>query len=296
MYFSKSTQLNFFKFLSLFSIVRGYNIIVLVLAQYLTAKYILSSSQNWISILLDIKLFCIVFASAASTSGGYIINNFYDSSKDQINRPTKYLLEHLVSQKLQLVIYFLLNSLVIILASVISFKVVLFFTIYIFSIFIYSNTIKRLFWVSNLFSAILMIFPFLAITLYFKNFENIIFYHAGFLFFLILARDIIKDLESFKGDWVQRYRTLPVVYNNYITKLIISTCLIFSFAPIYLLSIEDLGLMNYYLILSVPYLMVLIIIIWISENQKMYLWCHNLIKLWILLGVLSITLINKNFI
>ena len=100
---SDSNQRSLLKILSLFSLVRGYNIIVLVLAQYLTARYILAPQTAWIALLLDFKFFAIVSASALTTAAGYIINNFYDAAKDQINRPKKYILEHLISQQLQLI-------------------------------------------------------------------------------------------------------------------------------------------------------------------------------------------------
>ena len=70
-----------------------------------------------------------------------------------------------------------------VIASAISIKVVLFFSFYMMTIWFCSSTVKRLFWLSNVFSALLMILPFWAITLYFKNFDPIIFYHAAYLFF-----------------------------------------------------------------------------------------------------------------
>ena len=72
-----------------------------------------------------------------------------------------------------------------------------------------------------------MVSPFLAITLYFKNFQWLIVNHALYLYFLILIRDIVKDLENCKGDWVTSYRTLPIVFGNRSTKIIL-TVLIFD--------------------------------------------------------------------
>jgi 4-hydroxybenzoate polyprenyltransferase len=74
---------------------------------------------------------------------------------------------------------------------------------------LHSSSLKRLFWISNLIATALVVFPFFAITLYFKNFQAHIFFHALYLFLVILIRDIIKDLENYKGDWVTRYQTLP---------------------------------------------------------------------------------------
>jgi len=293
MFFSRSLQRNLLKLLSLFSLVRGYNIMVLVLAQYLTARYILAPQIGWWDLIFDFNFFTIVMASALTSAAGYIINNFYDAAKDQINRPQKYVLEHLLSQQLQLVLYLSLNLFALIFASVISFRAVLFFLFYMIAIWLYSNTIKRLFWLSNLFSSLLMIFPFWGITLYLKNFETIVFYHAAYLFFLILARDIVKDLENLKGDWVQRYKTLPVVFDIKTTKVIVTLSVLLCLFPNYYLIHKPLGLMQYYFKTGIPFLSFVLVFLWRAKDQKMYLWIHNLIKLWILIGVLSIALIYQ---
>lgn len=294
MVFNRKQKRNLLKLLSFFSLIRGYNLIVLVLAQYLTARYILNPEQRWIRLLLDANLFFIVAASVASTASGYIINNFYDAQKDQINRPKKFLLEHLVSQRTQLVLYLILNCIAIFFASWVSLRALLFFLVYIFAIWIYSSWIKRLFWLSNLFSALLMIMPFWAITLYFKNFKIIIFYHALFLFLLIFSRDIIKDFENFKGDWVHRYQTLPTVFNQTITKMIISISILCCAVPIHYLLGEELGLMHYYFMFSGPFLIGFLVLLWVARSQKLYLWLHNLIKFWIFIGVISIALLYNN--
>ncbi len=290
-----SYQRRFLKLLSLFSMTRSYNILVLVVAQYLTARYILAPETTWFNLLFDLRFFCLVMASALITAAGYIINNFYDAAKDQINRPKKYVLEHLISQNAQLVFYLLLNLFAIVFASAFSFYAVLFFLGYMISIWMYSLIIKRLFWLSNLFSAFLMILPFWAITLYIKNFEPIVFYHASYLFFLLLARDIVKDLENFKGDWVLRYKTLPVVFDHNLTKAIVCMVLLICFIPIYFLMQHDLGIMHYYFLISIPILFAVSIFLLMAKDQKMYLWTHNVLKFWILIGVLSIALIYKHF-
>lgn len=279
--------------LSLFSLVRGYNIVVLVLSQYLAARFILDPQTSWLDLILDFSFFSIVTASALSTAAGYIINNFYDAAKDQINRPQKFVLEHLVSQRKQLVLYLLLNVFALLFACLVSVRAFFFFFFYSFAIWLYSNTVKRLFWLSNLFSALLMIFPFWGITLYLKNFESVVFYHAAYLFFLILARDIVKDLENLKGDWVQRYKTLPVVFSVITTKRIIALTLLLCLLPNYFLILQPLGLMHYYFILGIPFLGMVLLFLWRAKDQKAYLWIHNLIKLWILIGVLSIALIYQ---
>ena len=290
---SRSHQRLAIKIFGLFSLVRGYNIVVLILAQYLTSRYILAPSSTFYEILFNLKLFYLVLATAFSTAAGYIINNFYDAEKDKINRPKKFLLEHLLSQQSQLVLYFLLNGATLIIAGAASFKAILFFTVYIFGIWIYSSSLKRLFWISNLFATLLAIIPFFAVTIYFKNFESVVIYHASFLFLLILIRDIVKDLQNYKGDWVQSYQTLPIVFGNLKTKTIVSALIFLNSIPIYLLIQSHLGLMTYYFYFSTPYMLFVLVLLWKGSTQKMYLWIHNLLKVLIFLGVIGIYFMYK---
>src|SRR5699024_3354506 len=93
---SRKNKFLLLKLASLFSVVRGYNIAVVVLAQYLTSIYIFAPNKPVHSVLFDTQLLWIVLASALSIASGYIINNFYDADKDLINRPQKTLLDNYV--------------------------------------------------------------------------------------------------------------------------------------------------------------------------------------------------------
>ena len=109
-----------FKFLSVFSVVRGYNILLIVFAQYLTSVFILSD-KTYFEVLFDKSLFLIICCSSLSIASGYIINNFYDKEKDLINKPVKYKIDDLVNNATQLRFYFFLNFIVVLIASFISF-------------------------------------------------------------------------------------------------------------------------------------------------------------------------------
>lgn len=277
----------------LFAVVRGYNIALLILAQYLTSLYILAPHLPLQTVMFDPQLFALVLATALSTAAGFIINNFYDAEKDRINRPQKYLLEHLISLRTQLLLYFILNSLALVVACFASFKALLFFTFFMAAIGLYSSSLKRLFWISNLIATALVVFPFFAITLYFKNFQAQIFFHALYLFLVILIRDIIKDLENYKGDWVTRYQTLPIVFGHRTTKIILSILILLSFIPIYALIYRDLGPIVYYYYWSILFLLGVGFWLWWGSSQKTYLWLHNWLKVHILLGVLGICFMYK---
>lgn len=116
----------------MFSVIRGYNIPVIALAQYLTAIFILAPKElRSLNIILDINIFILVLSSSLTIASGYIINNFYDRKKDLINRPNKSQLDRLVSQRTKLQVYFTINFVVVLLALFISIRAFFFF-LYIF--------------------------------------------------------------------------------------------------------------------------------------------------------------------
>lgn len=283
--------------MSLFSVVRGYNVLMITLAQYLASIYILAPDRPLGKVIFDLNLFLIVTSSAMVVASGYIINNFYDAEKDLINKPRKSMLDKLVSQRFKLTTYFILNFLAAFLASYISFRAVLFFSAYIFGIWFYSHKLKKLPFIGNVVSATLAIAPFFAVFVYYKNFETVIFVHAIFLFLLILAREMIKDLENIKGDMAQNYKTIPVLFGDKTSKVLIGVLVILTLIPAFLLINNfDIGYMYLYFMGSILLLLLFLVLLWRSNSKKHYVWLHNILKLIIIVGVFSILLIDIDLV
>ncbi|MDF4220652.1 geranylgeranylglycerol-phosphate geranylgeranyltransferase [Maribacter sp. M208] len=294
---NRRNKLLLLKVLSLFSVVRGYNILVIALAQYLASIYILAPELPVRKVVFDINLFVIVLASALVIAGGYIINNFYDAEKDLINKPRKSMLDRLVSQRFKLTTYFVLNFLAVVVASYVSFKAVFFFSSYIFGIWIYSHKLKRIPFLGNFISATLAITPFFVVFVYYKNIQPVIFVHAVFLFLLILAREMVKDLENISGDLAQNYRTIPIIYGARTSKFFICTLIFLTLVPSLLLIFKfDVGYMNYYFILCVILLVLFIVLLFKANARKDYVWLHNILKLIIVMGVFGILLIDVHLV
>jgi len=291
--FTRKTKLLLMKVLSLFSVVRGYNIPVIVLAQYLSSIFILAPEKRALDVILDWRLLIIVFVSTLTIASGYIINNFYDSEKDLINRPNKSMLDRLVSQKTKLQVYFGLNFLATGLAFIISFRAALFFAVYIFLIWFYSHKLKKYPIIGNLTASLLAVLPFFGILLYFKNFYSVIFAHATFLFLLILIREMIKDLENIKGDVANDYQTIPVRFGEKISKQIITILTVGAIIPVYVLVEKfNVGYMDIYFYVSLIVLIFFDFKLWKSNTHQEYLQLHNILKMIIIAGVFSIVLIE----
>jgi 4-hydroxybenzoate polyprenyltransferase len=284
----------FFKLVSLFSVVRGYNVLVIIVAQYLTSVFIMAPEKlSAKAVVLDVNLFLIIFSGALAIASGYIINDFYDASKDLINKPQKTIIDNKISQQFKLSLYFILNFASVIIASYVSFKAVLFFAAYIFFIWLYSHKLKKYFFIGNLTASILSIIPFFAVFVYYKNFETIIFVHAIFLFLLLLIKELTKDLENLRGDFALDYQTIPVKYGIKFSKRLISLLSLATLLPIGVLILYfEIGYMEWYFLLTALLIGAFLFTLWKTYKTRHYLLLHNVIKFIILAGVLSILLID----
>ena len=282
----------FFKFLSIFSVVRIYNILIIVLAQYLTSIFILSDKKLF-DVIFDFNLFLLILCSSLSIASGYIINNFYDQKKDIINKPIKSKIDDVVKKSTKLYFYFILNFVVIFFASIISLRAVIFFSVYIFFLWFYSHKLKRLLFLGNLFYSLLTITPFFAILLYYKNFDLIIAAYALFLFFILLLKDITKDLKNLVGDFTENYQTIPVAFGEDFSRIIISLITFINVILIINLFINfSDGYMNIYYGISLVLLLIFTIKLYSSTKVSDYLELHNILRLIIVLGVFSIILLE----
>lgn len=292
---SRQNKLLLMKIISLFSVVRGYNIFIIVLAQYLSAIFILAPNKRALWVILDPNLFIIVLVSSFTIASGYIINSFYDSKKDLINRPNKSMLDRLVSQKTRLNVYFTLNFLVVFLAYFVSWRAVLFFSVYIFLIWFYSHKVKKYPIIGNLMAAFMAVLPFFGILLYYKNFHEVIFAHATFLYLLLLIREMIKDLENIKGDLANDYQTVPILYGTLISKKAITILTLLTLIPVWILiEIYDVGYMDIYFYICLIILILFLIYLWKSDTKEEFLLLHNVLKILIVGGVFCIILINPS--
>jgi len=300
---SRKARLVLMKIFSLFSVVRGYNIPVIALAQYLSAIFILDTKRRALDILLDGHLFIIVLASSISIASGYIINNFYDAQKDLINRPKKSMLDRLVSQGTKLQVYFVLNFIAVALAFLVSWRAVIFFCTYIFLIWFYSHKLKKYPLIGNLTAALLAVLPFFGILLYVTKYNEgtyfmservgTIFAHATFLYMLILTRELIKDLENLAGDMAANYKTIPVMFGEKVAKRIIAALIFLTIIPVYLLiEVYDVGYMDVYFYTGMLVIIFFLYRLWDASSKTDYLLLHNLVKGLIVAGVFSIVLID----
>tara|TARA_B100001094_G_scaffold114977_1_gene110936 strand:+ start:150 stop:1034 length:885 start_codon:yes stop_codon:yes gene_type:complete len=291
MFVSPTNKKFFLKILSFFSLIRGYNVIFIIFAQFVSSIFIFSNSSNIYQVISDQNIWFIILSTSTSISAGYIINNFYDSDKDLINRPLKTILENEISGRTKLFTYITLNVLTILFSLLVSLKALIFFSFYTLGIFIYSIKLSKYLFIGNFLSTMLVITPFFAITVYYKNFSLEIFTHAIFLFFVILIKELIKDLENLTGDFTMNYKTIPVLYGEIWTKRYIILFIVFTIGvSLNLIFNYEIQLMKVYYIFSIIFLIIFIYFLMKFNSRKYYVLLHNALKILIITGLFSITL------
>lgn len=281
------------RFLSLLSVTRVYNGFLVILAQYLSAIYIFARAEPIERLLRNSELHLIVLASFLVVSAGYLINQYYDLPKDLINKPYKSMIDLQRTPSSLMRWYALLNLVALLLSLFVSLRATLFFLGYLLSIWLYSHRLRRLLIWGTLFSAFLAVSPITALFLYYQHFEWKIIGFALFLFLLLWIIALVKDLENLPGDLAVGLKTLATSWgieaSQRLIRIVLGSEVLLSLCLLYF---YDLSLMRYYFFAST--LLFALLFVWVRrlKEPKNYSETHWILKLFVLLGTLSILFLD----
>jgi 4-hydroxybenzoate polyprenyltransferase len=281
------------RFLSLLSVTRVYNGFLVILAQYLSAIYIFARAEPIERLLRNSDLHLIVLASFLVVSAGYLINQYYDLPKDLINKPFKSMIDLQRTPSSLMRWYALLNLVALVLSLFVSFRATLFFLGYLLSIWLYSHRLRRLLIWGTLFSAFLAVSPITALFLYYQHLEWKIIGFALFLFLLLWIIALVKDLENLPGDLAVGLKTLATSWgieaSQRLIRIVLGVEVLLSLSLVYF---YDLSLMRYYFFAST--LLFALLFVWVRRLKapKNYSETHWILKLFVLLGTLSILFLD----
>lgn len=192
----------------------------------------------------------LVLSTIFITAAGYVINDYFDTRTDRINRPGTVVVGNQISRRETMALHTLFNVLGVLLGFLVAYKIGIYLLSLVFILipgilWFYSTTYKRQFLIGNLVVAFLTaMVPFMVLLFEWPllkgvygdvmelvklDFSFISFWFYGyfiFAFLLTLVREIIKDTEDFEGDKEFGCQTLPVVWGIRASKIIISVLLI----------------------------------------------------------------------
>ena len=304
-------------------LVRYQNLIVVVLTQYAIRWGVIdpmlsAASTNLPNAEFHLQLgafqfFLLVFSTICLTAAGYVINDYFDTRTDFLNRPGKVLVGTKIPRRQAMLIHILLSFAGVVLGFYISFYIGIPLLGFIFLIisgmlYFYSTTYKRQFLIGNLLVAIMTgLVPLMVILFELpelnKEYGNVllsyntdlmyIFYWVvGFSVFAFLTnfiREIVKDMEDFEGDSFYGRNSIPVVLGIKNAKIIVNVFIIitlFLLLFVYFRFLADpITLIYFSLFLFLPFLF-LSFKTMKAKNKSDYHLIGNGLKIIMLAGVI----------
>jgi 4-hydroxybenzoate polyprenyltransferase len=303
-------------------LIRLPNLLIIAFTQvamrYLIMEPLLPSDS--FSLQFDnLHFMLLVLSTLFIAAAGYIINDYFDTRTDRINRPHRVVVGISVSRRSAMTLHTIFSLIGIGIGVYLSIHIQLLAMSFVFLLpagllWFYSTNYKRQFLIGNLIVAFLTAMVPLVVVLfeipmlnrlygnvmlqYDSNFNYILIWVSGFSLFAFLTtliREIIKDAEDFEGDAAYGMRTLPIVAGTRITKIILTFLisgtiflLIFVLVKYIMFSGDQtdfISLAYFGIFLVVPLIVLLTLIVVASEKRDFHR-ASILIKLIMLLGVL----------
>jgi len=303
-------------------LIRFKNLLIIVLTQYLMRwsiiKPLLKINQFELQ-FSELHFFFLVMATVLITAAGYVINDYFDTKTDLVNRPETVILGRKLNRRWAILLHIIFNTIGIGLGAYISFYIglpilTLVFVMITGILWFYSTTYKRQFLIGNVIVALLTALVPLMVLLFEipllrekygllmielkANFNYIILWVAAFSFYaflLTLIREIIKDVEDFEGDNAYGRNTLPIVLGVMNTKIIIITFILFtqfSIIYVYFRFLKDIITLIYFSLFLIIPLLMLLYKIFVAKEKKDYHFASNLAKGIMLAGILYALVAN----
>ncbi len=200
-----------YTFSGLLRIIRFWNLVILVLAQYFTAIFLASGDSSWSEVLRNERMFILSLSTALIAAAGYVINDYYDVKIDLINKPQRVVVGKFMKRRVAMFFHILFSLLGISLGFMVSWKLALINFLSAGLLWLYSNQLKRLPVVGNLSVAVLTGISIYIVHLIYGDEQALVLAYSLFATLFTMIREIIKDMEDVKGDATFGCRTLPVV-------------------------------------------------------------------------------------
>lgn len=227
-------------------LIRLENLIMIALTQILLRYCVLQKilSQNDISLELNNGLFyLVVLSTILIAAAGYIINDYFDLKTDLINHPETVVVGKVIKRRLAIILHITFTFIGVVIGIYAALKtgylrLALFHIIAATLLWFYSTHFKKQLLVGNVvvsfLTAAVVFMPFIyEMGIMQKIHPNFALTHKElifscfkitciislFAFITSLTREIIKDMEDYKGDIATGGKTMPIVWGIHTSKL-----------------------------------------------------------------------------
>lgn len=221
-----------------FKLIRWRNLLIVLLTQWFIWQCVIRPMAAWSAVPVFLSTFHFILLSLSTVliaAAGYIINDYFDVRIDLINRPEKVIIEKVIGRRAAILWHSLFNVLGFLLALYLARKLGNYFAVSIqlastILLWFYSTTFKRQFVTGNVVVALLTGLTVMILAVYepalyphinFRYFLveggrvlvnpfGVIAVYTYFAFMLTWMREIVKDMEDFKGDAEDGCVTMPI--------------------------------------------------------------------------------------
>ena len=214
-------------------LIRWKNLLIVFLTQLLVWYCLIYEPTNFRGFITILDFLPVAVSTVLIAAAGYVINDYFDIKIDIINRPDKVILEKKIPLRVAIMAHVGLNILALSIASIAASRgghyewllvqlgctVILWF---------YSTDFKRQFVIGNVVVALLTALTILILIVYMPampmmhlkrypeppppliSATTICYGYAFFAFALTWMREIVKDMEDYKGDAAEGCMTMPI--------------------------------------------------------------------------------------
>lgn len=214
-------------------LIRWSNLFIILLTQLLVWWCVILPAHP--DILNPLNFCCLMLSTVLVAAAGYIINDYFDIKIDAINRPEKVVLENQIPRRQAIIAHTVLNVIALLLAAYVArqahhYEWLLVQLACTLLLWFYSTTFKRQFMTGNVVVALLTALTIIVLVIYEPSLHPYILLdsfiqiddsikpnpvrvaavYTFFAFVLTWMREIVKDMEDFKGDAEQGCVTMPI--------------------------------------------------------------------------------------
>ena len=303
-------------------LIRLQNLLIIAATQY-TMRYCIIypflKINNFSLQLNDLHFFLLVISTVLIAAAGYVINDYFDTGTDRLNKPGLVVIDHSIPRRHAMLIHFILNFIGIVLGIYLSYYIgvpglSVIFIVATGVLWFYSTSYKRQFLIGNIVVSImtgivpLMVILFempllneeygLVMIRHKANFNYIFFWITAFSFFAFLTtllREIIKDTEDFEGDSAFGMNTLPIVIGRRNTKIVIISIIVFCLLMLSLVFFRfllhngmsiDFITLSYFLLFLISPIIFLLYKIFVARDKEAFHFASQVTKFIMLSGIL----------
>jgi 4-hydroxybenzoate polyprenyltransferase len=301
-------------------LIRIENLLIIAITQW-CIKYLVFSPINEFSkftpALFTISLISTILIAAA----GYIINDYFDVKTDKINRPETVVIDVTIKRRWAVILHIIFNGIGLLLGLYLALKchsliLLMFQILSILLLWFYSTHFKKQLLVGNIVVSLLtatiplmpMVYEYyligginsltsFLIGDFLKTLVIIVLGYSAFAFLTSFAREVIKDMEDYKGDIQTGCKTMPIVWGIITSKVVTFFIIIITIGLLLLASFKfykEQQFIGVYYILGVVVLPLTFLLIQTirAKTSKDFKMASLLLKFTMLFGI-AFTIIIK---